>query len=340
MTQLTVLGEIKSGDLVDPSRLENMMREMFDRGVQTLSTEGSLADWETEEYMKVMEVKKEIEKLIGLPHVKVPEKFRKEKDKIEGRIRDAFLRAGLCKHGNLSEVMDKLKTYDDVIIAPDTNVLMDCTITSILWDEIQREELPNWILVTVPKIVTAEIERRATTGKVEKKGHPRDGWPSYEGRIARRALQEILDLDQNVKRKGISIMTIGKLPENYDQIKNTSWRVDSEIRAQFRDFLRNIDFHKGAFFLTQDRVNAMMAKAEGVEGLYLQKPLFEEITNVQMDLGGFSRLLYELAVIFGEVRISGRGKINPSFDLSIFWPGKHVSHWEKFVIKITRPEGV
>jgi hypothetical protein len=334
---LTALEEIKSGDLINPSKLEEMLKEMVDRGVQSFSVEGSLLDWKDEGYMKVLEVKKENEKFVSYLQVEVPENRLKEKEKIEGRIRDAFLRSGLCKHATLPRVMEKLGAYDDVIIAPDTNVILDCVITSILWDEIKKG-FPYWELVAIPKIVMAEIENKANM-KIGEGGHPRYGWPTYEGRIGRRALQEILDLDTNLTelRRGLSIMTIGRLPQIYDELRRSgeNWRMDSEIRTQIRDFIKSIDFHKGVFFLTQDRVNAMMSRAEGIEGLYLQKPDLEEVKETEMSLRHFSRLLYELTLPFGEIRVSGMGEFRPSFNLSIFWFGKHVVDWEESRVKIT-----
>ena len=38
---------------------------------------------------------------------------------------------------------------------------------------------------------------------------------------------------------------------------------DMIIRDQFKQFLRQIDFHKGMYFLTSDKSNAALAQTEG-----------------------------------------------------------------------------
>lgn len=171
-----------------------------------------------------------------------------------------LLRSGVAKYSNLPEVMKRMREHDDVILAPDTNVLLDCTFTAVLLPEIYAKDFPNWILVTVPKIVMGEVENKANI-TIGGKGHPRYGWPSYDGMLGQRALQEILELDKPRRdRPGFSIMTIGELlgdSESFEKKKN--WWKDSEIRDQFRVFLKDIDFHKGTFFLSEDRVNAMMS---------------------------------------------------------------------------------
>lgn len=319
---------------MDPLSLDPILSRMADYGV--FSFEGLLLDWGLDKYMKVLEMERKNDKFACCLRAEIPDDLEEEdKEKLKGIVRDALLRCGWYKHGNLNRVMEKLRAYDDIIAALDTNVILDCIITSIMLDEIYAFKLPNWLLFTVPKLVMAEIERKASqkfSGK-----HPRRGWPTYAGRIGRRGLQEILQLDTNIDYRGLSIMTIGRIPEIYDQLVKDERRMDSEIRTQFRDFLKNIDFHKGTFFLTQDRTNAMMARAEGLEGLYLQKPEWSDIVGKKMIQERLSQMLYELTVTFGEVRVSSAGG---HFDLSIFWSGKHVLDWEKSRVKIIDLKGI
>jgi len=259
------------------------------------------------------------------------------KRKIEEWTRDAMLRASLCEHGNLErDVMRFLKSYDDVILAPDTNILLDCVTTSILLPKIEQkigEELkgcPNWILIAIPKLVMYEVERKAIRKFSMSEFPERAGWPKYDGRIGQRALQEVLELDTNIDYRGVSIMTIGEIPSTFDSFKNDQTRLDSEIRYQVRDFISRISFHKGIFFITQDRVNAMMARAEGLQSLFLQKPEYNKLTKESLRNENVTRVIYETAVTYGEIRINGLG------GFSIFWPGKHVLDWEKSRIAVTK----
>lgn len=344
-----VLEKIKEGDLIDLPTLGKVLDEMINRGVRGFSVDGLFSDffWDfkkkekiLEAPIKVLETETKGEEFAYRLKAEFPEELRGEDQEIlKSRIRDAFLRCGVCKHGNLPEIMEKLRAHDDVILSPDTNIILDCVISSVMWDEIRSAELPNWVLIAVPKLVMAEIEAKAYR-KITKFRHPRLGWPPYDGRVGQRGLQEILKIDTDVTLRGLSIMTIGKLPEVYDTIKSEGGpRMDSEIRTQFRDFLRTIDFHKGCFFLTQDRVNAMMAGAEGLNGLYLQKPGWGDIVQGTIR-GTFPHILYELALTFGEITVNGVGEFNPSFSLSIFWPAKHVQHWEESRAKVTSLKGV
>lgn len=334
---MMALEKIKEGDSVRPSFLRKILENMCFRGVRNFSVNGSLLEWGLEKFMSVLKVEREGREFKYHVRVDFPEDLGGEvKEKLRGGIRDAFLRSGACKHGNLQDVIGRLRNYDDVILAPDTNIILDCVISSVLLKEIYSAELPNWLLIAIPKITMDEVERKAYQ-KIEDLKHPRCGWPTYDGRIGQRGLQEILELDTNVTLRGLSIITVGKLPENYDAIiKDKGRRIDSEIRAQFGDFLKSINFHKGSFFLTQDRVNAMMARTEGIEGLYLQKPEWNDIVKGESIKGSFESVLYDLALTFGELEIIGTGEINSSLRLSIFWPEKHVSDWEKSRIKITR----
>ncbi|MGQ9507428.1 MAG: PIN domain-containing protein [Candidatus Bathycorpusculaceae bacterium] len=254
----------------------------------------------------------------------------------EVSIRDALLRSGLCEHGNLErDVMRFIKSYDDIILAPDTNVLLNCIITAILLPKIKEkinEEpkgCPNWILIAIPKLVINEIENQAV-----RRYHPREfparaGWPDYNGRIGQRGLQEILELDTSINHRGVSIMTIGELPSNFDSLRSDPIRRDSEIRSQVREFISRISFHKGIFFITQDRVNAMMARAEGLQSLFLQKPEYNDLVGKHLINTDVAHVLYEVTVSFGEIKVEGLGRF------SVFWPEKHVDDWEKSRLMIT-----
>jgi len=347
--------EIRKGELLMFSQLEQMITEHID-ALGSVSIRAPLLDYYiNKKHMEVLKIKKaeegiftyhipkfsEIEAFIQDVHLKVPGRDKKFdpfeiRMKIENWIRDALLRCGLCECSNLhEEVMRFIKNYDDVIFAPDTNILLDCIFTSILLPKIEEEMdeepkgCPNWILIAVPKLVMTEIERKAVQKFRYKQFPERAGWPRYEGRIGQRALQEILVLDTDLTRRGVSIMTIGEIPPTYDSFKDDHTRWNSEIRVQIRNFISNINFHKGIFFLTQDRVDAMMARAEGLQSLFLQKPVYEELIDKELKNKNVARVLYELIVAFGEVEIEKLAR------LSIFWPEKHVTDWEKSKVAVT-----
>ena len=243
-------------------------------------------------------------------------------------IRTALLRSGWISHSNIEHVCSFIVNFDDVILCPDTNILLDCILSAILLPKLEAYEEPNWILVAIPKVVMAEIERWAS--EKFKTGHPLAGLPTRHGRLGQRGLQEILALDtsKEPKYRGLSIMTVGDLPPDFAKMSGDSVRKDSTIRRQFRDFLHSITFHKGAFLLSQDRVCVMMARAEGLQALYLQKPNWEDLTGAPLPQPPgvqLWRLMYELCVSFGRITVRHKDK---AVQLSISWPGKHVRDWE------------
>lgn len=345
--------EIRKGELLSFFQFEQLITEHLNAS-ESVSIRAPLLDYQIEECMEVLKVEKveegtftysvpessEIESFVQRNLSETPFKGKRfdpleMRINVENWIRDALLRCGLCEHGNLNEAMRFIKNYDDVIFAPDTNILFDCVFTSVLLPEIEREMdkepkgCPNWILITIPKLVMNEIERKAVQRFSYKHYPEKAGWPNYAGRIGQRALQEILSLDTDVTRRGLSIMTIGEIPPTYDSFKNDPTRWNSEIRVQIRDFISNISFHKGIFFLTQDRVDAMMARAEGLQSLFLQKPVYEELKSKELKNNDVARVLYEITVTFGEIEIEKLAR------LSIFWPEKHVSDWEKSKVIVT-----
>ena len=250
----------------------------------------------------------------------------------------SFLRSGWLVHSNIQTVLDRMTQVDDVIIGADTNIFLGCVFSAVLLPMLENYEEPNWILIVIPKVVTAEIERQADDKY--QGDHAWAGYPTKRARIAQRALQEILCLDtsRESKYRGMSIMSVGELPPNYSSISGDSVLKDSTIRKQFRDFLRAITFHKGAFLISEDRVNVMMARAEGIESLYLQKPSWKDLLKepIRQDRQcGMTlwKLIYELCVSFGAVRILHGSQI---LELNVFWPGKHVKDWEVAKLQVQR----
>lgn len=86
---------------------------------------------------------------------------RKTEKRKKSKLQDTFIRAGIAKHSNLGRVMERLREYDDVILGIDTNVLLDCVVTSVLIEKLFAEDFPNWILFVIPKITMAELENKA-----------------------------------------------------------------------------------------------------------------------------------------------------------------------------------
>lgn len=328
--------QIGEHELLEPSMGEQLLEELVTEDNGLFSVQGSLRDYRIDSFGRVVTIKRTGDQFNYEIEFEWPDNFDDDKVELEQRrVRDTLLRAGVAQPRNLSNAMAKLRRVDDVIIGIDTNILLDCNFTAYLLDEISYERFPDWILIAVPKLVMAEIENQANE-KIKGGDHPRTGWPSYKGRLGNRGLQELMALDsKDVDHPGLSLMTVGNLDQHATEIvKKSNWLLDSEIRKQFHEFLSEINFHKGTYFLSEDRVNAMMSRTEGAEGLYLQKPELEDFKADTVSREKLYRLFYELGVQFGELKLSEFGGSDIELRLSVFWPGKHVSDWRRSRLRI------
>lgn len=137
----------------------------------------------------------------------------------------------------------------------------------------------------------AEIENKANSN-FGGGDYPRVGWPDYQGRIANRALEELLTLDSNDEsRPDRSLLTVGDLDQNMADMIKKNWLRDSEIRSQFHEFPGETSFHEGTYLLSQDRVDVMMSGAEGSEGPYFQKPEINEPNRDRLSLEQLDQLI-------------------------------------------------
>jgi len=270
-------------------------------------------------------------------------------------VTEALYRTGFLLSERWREIAGKLGQYDDVVLGLDTNILYTCVITQQLLDSLvftcHSNTSPNWILLVVPSTVMHELEQAANS-RGEK------GELSAIGRMGYRALQEILELDQAKDIRGVSLLITGEtnpvldtrveLRGLRDDIKRTAPGIrfspkgsfgDTLIRDQFKGFLRQLSFHKGAFFLTGDKSNSALGQAEGLHSLYippangnrsitsgadLSAPYirFEE-QNLQMSLP-IGKLIYELAVQFESIVLSWNGN---SIEVRCDSRGDSLEHW-------------
>ena len=215
---------------------------------------------------------------------------------------EALRRCGLLFPARWEKIAETISMQDDIILGLDTNLLYNCSITQYLLPAVGIIEpkgymhTPNWVLLVVPGTVMYELEeaadQRDSTGKLSK-----------IGRNAFRALQEIIELSENVDIPGVSLLIHGESDPALDtkgyleQIrrdlfnifessgnlsddrkhgrKGTKYRrhkssmADMMIRGQFKSFLSQMDFHKGTYFLTADKTNSALAQAEGLNPIYL-----------------------------------------------------------------------
>jgi len=248
-------------------------------------------------------------------------------------LNTALLCAGYVEPIGISTVARRLAEYEDIIVGIDTNVLYACILGEHLLDEFSRihprpyRESVNWILLVIPGVVMKELENAANMRKGSRLSHA--------GRRGYRALQEITTLKRTEGFQGLSVLVVG--PTNPEQLHLspdglTIINADSMIRDQFKAFLRGIDFRKGIFFLTLDKTNASLAAAEGLTSIRIQHPRRlrkgDELTMPREESILIGRIVYELAIEFGSIRVGWEDHGPHFLDLEGAWSWKSMEHWE------------
>ena len=248
-------------------------------------------------------------------------------------LNSSLLCAGFVEPIGLSAIARRLAEYEDIIVGVDTNVLYACILGEHLLDEFSRihprpyRESVNWILLVIPGVVMKELENAANMRKGSRLSHA--------GRRGYRALQEITTLKRTEGFQGLSVLVVG--PTNPEQLHLsqdglTIINADSMIRDQFKAFLRGIDFRKGIFFLTLDKTNASLAAAEGLTAIRVQHPRRlrkgDDLAMPPEESILIGRIVYELAIEFGSIRVAWEDRGPNSLDLEGAWPWKSMEHWE------------
>ncbi len=260
-------------------------------------------------------------------------------------VRAALYRCGYLWPSNWKEIATRLSEFDDVILGMDTNVLYNCTLNEHLLPALSLVNprsyapTPNWMLLVIPSSVMHELEEAANIRNPV-------GFLEKNGRMGFRALQEVIELNQSEDVAGISLLVVGQADPALDtRVELQGLRADLRrsqqshggdvhwsrksssgdmiIRSQFRDFLRQIDFHKGAYFLTADKSNAALARAEGLAPIYIQPPSGapHEITASRVPIG---KLVYEMAVQFRPLTVmQGSAKV----ELRCDGKGEKIDYW-------------
>jgi DNA-binding protein len=285
---------------------------------------------------------------------------KEKRQRILGNLSASFCRCGLLMSPRWEEISQELSSYDDVILGVDTNILYNCSITQQLLDGFvltsPKDHLhtPNWVLIVIPCAVMHEVEQAANS-------RDKGGGLNFEGRMGYRALQEIMELDQSKDLPGVSLLIVGEANPVLDtrvelqglraDMKETAPQPvrfklyrklsagDTIIRDQFKTFLRQISFHKGAFFITADKSNTALAQAEGLHSIYYPLPpwntlllLGQRIEPYSLEFESeditlnvpFGKLVYELAVEFGEIWVSW-GSETSRFNCD--FKGDSLDHW-------------
>ena len=281
----------------------------------------------------------------------------------------ALYRSGVLLSRSWDLVSNALCEDDDVILGLDTNVLRECLLTQQLLDGFilhntnGHAHAPNWVLLIIPNGVIHEIEQIANSREP-------GGKLSQDGRLGYRALAEILEIDQSKDLTGISLLIVGEADPVLDaRVELRGLRSDMGLRAskgakillkrlaagdthirdQFKQFLRQISFHKGTYFLTADKSNNALARAEGLRSIYYAQASGESVRKAGSEitmprvLDGdgplltvpLAKIIFELAVQFERISlVTDQHRIPLECDVM----GESLMHWVHKRIKVKGKE--
>lgn len=131
-------------------------------------------------------------------------------------------------------------------IVPDTSVIVDGRITKI----VQEDEFKGCEVV-IPEAVVSELENQANRGRET----------GFNG------LEELKNLQDLYSENKIDLIYVGKRPT----LEQISLARGGEIDAMIRDTAQDND----ATLITSDKVQMEVAKAQGLEVIYLRQELVE-----------------------------------------------------------------
>jgi hypothetical protein len=294
-------------------------------------------------------------------------RYGTNKEGTRDRVKAALFRCGYLWPSNWRQIARKLSEFDDVILGLDTNILYNCTVSEHLLPALSLINptgytlTPNWMLFAIPSGVIHELEEAANL---------RDdrGFLVHGGRMGFRALQEVIELNQNIDMPGISLLVVGEADPALDvRIELQGLRADLRkiqqsksqrdvvggvsrsrksssgdmiIRSQLKIFLRQLDFHKGAYFLTADKSNAALARAEGLCPIYVRPPSKTprirrrqgQAVKLRVPTG---KLVYDMAVEFRPLTIRrGDQDITVKCDAR----GEMIDYWVYRSLQIERED--
>ena len=228
-----------------------------------------------------------------------------EDNNIIESIGDAIFRSGLCRYNDIKENLKKISSYDDVIVCLDTCALFDCTFSRYVLPVLSTYGFkkfytkPNWVLLVIPQAVIQELEVAANQKES-------NGLPTPYARVAFRALQELFFLSRGAELSGVSLIITGNPSEHAGDIV---------IRHQFKEFIKNLGFYKGIYFLSEDRTNAAISWAEGIESIFIKKnnlistfkkgdSIVENKIKEHIFSVPIGTILYETMISLGTIKIS------------------------------------
>ncbi len=205
------------------------------------------------------------------------------------------------------------KLTENTILIPDTNTILNRTITSLSY--ISSFNILDNTVIQIPRLAILEMERKANESKDKKLLQKRKTFLGYV---------ELMDLKNHGAQpmRELDRETLFDF-SNISGTANTDVLIRREIKdAKLRD--KEIEIDNDYTLITSDMVNSLSAIAEGIDTIYISKIPDWNKKIRKGDLSQITKFLITSAVLSEKISINSS---SGNFEILGIWDGKNNTDW-------------
>ena len=206
-----------------------------------------------------------------------------------------------------------VKLTENTILIPDTNTILNRTITSLSY--ISSFSILDNTVIQIPRLAILEMERKANESKDKKLLQKRKTFLGYVElmELKNHGAEPMRELDRE---------TLFDF-SNISGTANTDVLIRREIKdAKRRD--REIEIDNAYTLITSDMVNSLSAIAEGIDTIYISKIPDWNKKIRKGDLSQITKFLITSAVLSEKISINSS---SGNFEILGMWDGKNNTDW-------------
>ena len=206
-----------------------------------------------------------------------------------------------------------VKLTENTILIPDTNTILNRTITSLSY--ISSFSILDNTVIQIPRLAILEMERKANESKDKKLLQKRKTFLGYVElmELKNHGAEPMRELDRE---------TLFDF-SNISGTANTDVLIRREIKdAKRRD--REVETDNAYTLITSDMVNSLSAIAEGIDTIYISKIPDWNKKIRKGDLSQITKFLITSAVLSEKISINSS---SGNFEILGMWDGKNNTDW-------------
>lgn len=206
-----------------------------------------------------------------------------------------------------------VKLTENTILIPDTNTILNRTITSLSY--ISSFSILDNTVIQIPRLAILEMERKANESKDKKLLQKRKTFLGYV---------ELMDLKNHGAQpmRELDRETLFDF-SNISGTANTDVLIRREIKdAKLRD--KEIEIDNDYTLITSDMVNSLSAIVEGIDTIYISKIPDWNKKIRKGDLSQITKFLITSAVLSEKISINSS---SGNFEILGMWDGKNNTDW-------------